>query len=577
MDRQSILNQIASLPKGNITTKTINGKSYYYWQYSQDGKQHAKLVKGEELEILREQIALRKALEEHLASPLLSHGTMLVRTGEALRSFVLGVKEWKSRDCFAALKCYIHAPNDGKILILYGLRRSGKTTLIRQLIAGMSPEEQDKTAFIQVSKSDTLARLNKQVASLEKLGFRYLIIDEATLQEDFIDGAALFSDIYTSSGMKIILSGTDSLGFAFAKSESLYDRCTFVRTTYIPYREFVDVLGIHGIDEYIRFGGTMSLSMNEYEDVSTFATPGNALEYVDTAIASNIQHSLRNYESGTHFRHLLELYEHNELTGAIHRIIEDMNHRFVLDTLTRTFKSADLSITGNGLRKDREEPTDALDNIDRKQVETRIKTLLEIREKDEQIVQVSPEHVAEIQEYLRLLELIDEVDVISSAAPTKPLKRILFTQPGLRYAQAKAIVTSLMQDDTIYALGIKERQKIETRLLQEVKGRMLEDVILLQTKRDYPKESVFVMQFAIGEFDMVRFDPESASCALYEIKHSDKAVPEQRRHLEDKEKLDFMTFHYGNIRSRNVIYQGESKSEDGVNYLNVDDYLLGNK
>lgn len=38
--------------------------------------------------------------------------------------------------------------------------------------------------------------------------------------EDFIEGAALFSDIYASSGMKIVLSGTDSLGFIFQKKTS---------------------------------------------------------------------------------------------------------------------------------------------------------------------------------------------------------------------------------------------------------------------------------------------------------------------------------------------------------------------
>ena len=61
--------------------------------------------------------------------------------------------------------------------------------------------------------------------------------------EDFIEGAAIFSDIYASSGMKIVLSGTDSLGFAFTSKEQLYDRCIMIHTTFIPYREFENVLG----------------------------------------------------------------------------------------------------------------------------------------------------------------------------------------------------------------------------------------------------------------------------------------------------------------------------------------------
>ena len=91
----------------------------------------------------------------------------------------------------------------------------------------------------------------------------------------------------------IVLSGTDSLGFLFTESEELYDRCILLHTTWIPYREFENVLGITGIDNYIRYGGTMSLGGRHYNTQSTFVTKRSADEYVDSAIAKNIQHSLR--------------------------------------------------------------------------------------------------------------------------------------------------------------------------------------------------------------------------------------------------------------------------------------------
>ena len=40
-------------------------------------------------------------------------------------------------------------------------------------------------------------------------------------------------------------------------------------------------------------------------------------KFVDSAIARNIQHSLRNYEYADYFRSLRDLYEKNELTTAI--------------------------------------------------------------------------------------------------------------------------------------------------------------------------------------------------------------------------------------------------------------------
>ena len=59
----------------------------------------------------------------------------------------------------------------------------------------------------------------------------------------------------------------------------------------------------------------------------------------------------------------------------------------------------------------------------------------------------------------------------------------------------------------------------------------MEDVVLLETKLANPKKQVFVLQFAIGEFDMVVFDPASSSCEIYEIKHSTEIVPVQARQM----------------------------------------------
>ncbi len=196
-------------------------------------------------------------------------------------------------------------------------------------------------------------------------GYKYVFIDEVTLIEDFIEGAALFSDIFAACGMKIVLSGTDSLGFFFSEDEQLYDRCIFLHTTFIPYIEFEEVLGIKGIDEYICYGGTMSLGGVHYYEKSTFANKKSVDEYVDSAIAKNIQHSLKCYQYGGHFRALYDLYEKGELTSAINRVVEDVNHRFTLDVLTKDFMSHDLGISARNLRNDRKTSNDILDRVDK--------------------------------------------------------------------------------------------------------------------------------------------------------------------------------------------------------------------
>lgn len=373
--------EIAELPIGSITTKTVKGNVYYYHRWNENRKRKEKYIPSDEVPALQAQIARRKELEAELKTlrkkaprkkestqPASHDFATNVRVGESLRTYSASVRNYQKRECYQALHDYIYGDIPDKVFILYGLRRTGKTTMIRQILADMSDSDLAKAAFIQIMAQNTLADVNKDLRYLEQHGYRYIFLDEVTLMDDFIEGAALFSDVFAACGMKIVLSGTDSLGFLFTEDEQLYDRCITLHTTFIPYREFERVIGIHGIDEYIRYGGTMSLGGIHYNEKSTFASKKSADEYVDTAIARNIQHSLRCYQYEGHFRNLQELYNKNELTSAINRVVEDMNHRFTLEVLTRDFQSNDLGVSASNLRRDRENPTDILDQVDRKSV-----------------------------------------------------------------------------------------------------------------------------------------------------------------------------------------------------------------
>ena len=575
--------QISNLPAGSITKKAVNGKEYFYHRWTENKKRREKYIPMDEVENFRVQIEQRKELEQELKM-LRKHlpktksvnsavFTTNVRAGEELRSFAASVRGYRKRECFMQLHDFVYGEQQDKVFILYGLRRTGKTTMIRQIFAGMSDAELAKAAFIQTTARDTLAGVNRDLRLLETQGFRYVFLDEVTLMEDFIEGAALFSDVFAACGMKIVLSGTDSLGFLFTEDEQLYDRCILLHTTFIPYREFESVLGIHGIDEYIRYGGTMSLGGIHYNETSTFASKESTDEYVDTAIARNIQHSLRCYQYEGHFRHLRDLYEKNELTSAINRVVEDINHRFALEVLTQDWKSHDLGISASNLRRDRKNPTDILDRIDLLAVTDSLRKLLEIRNKTEQTVEMDDAHVAEIKEYLDLLDLTREIDVLHLPDVSTKSGRTVIAQPGLRYAQADALIRSLLLDEVFSALSFAERTAVQKRILNEIKGRMLEDIVLLETKLANPKKQVFVLQFPVGEFDMVVFDPEAGSCQIFEIKHSEEAVSQQYRHLIDKEKCALTEHRYGTITGKIVLYRGESQMVEGIQYQNVEEYL----
>lgn len=129
--------------------------------------------------------------------------------------------------------------------------------MLRQCLFEMKDTDFNRSVYIKATVHDTMSSLNKDLKLLRELGIKYVFIDEVTLISDFIDSATIRSDIYSAMGMKIILSGTDSLGFWLAVHEELYDRAVIVHTSYIPFSE----------------------------------------------------HSLRCYQNGNHFRNLYDLYE----------------------------------------------------------------------------------------------------------------------------------------------------------------------------------------------------------------------------------------------------------------------------
>ena len=136
--------QISDLPVGYISKKTIHGKVRYYHQWTDNGKLVSKYLKEGELEPLQERIEKRKELQATLSElEKLFAKTELSRrmkqeekfntnilVGGALISMVRGVEKWKRRFCYSQLEKYLRSDETDRVCILYGLRRTGKTTMM---------------------------------------------------------------------------------------------------------------------------------------------------------------------------------------------------------------------------------------------------------------------------------------------------------------------------------------------------------------------------------------------------------------------------------------------------------------
>lgn len=498
--------------------------------------------------------------------------------GDDLSLLTDGVNKYKKRYCFDYLMNYIKNDYRGKVCILYGLRRTGKTTLLFQLLRSINFK---KAAYIKVNEDNNMADLLRDLDVLKNKGIEVVLIDEITLMEDFIGSAATLSDIYTNLNMKIVLTGTDSLGFAFSDRDELFDRNIMIHTSYISFKEFSELLGVDDIDEYIEFGGTLKHENMDFNDPDydkdevAFRDDESTRKYIDSAISRNIQRSLKNNRFGNSFAHLKQLYDSNELTNVINRITEDMNHDFLLNVITRRFKSNDLGSSKQLLlhQKDPETRT-ALYDIDEEAVLKRIKEMLDIKEKDELLVGVNNESLEQVKKYLYMLDLIRDVQVRYDDGSVS--SRVVFVQPGMRYAITKALVHSLLMDKSFNSLNQSKKDLIIEKIMSDVKGRMLEDIILLETTLKKKKNQlVFKYQFlGGGEYDLVIFDGDTHSTQLFEIKHSEEvAFEQQTKYLRNQEMLDIVALRFSPIATKTVLYRGNSQVIDGVYYQNIKEFL----
>lgn len=186
------------------------------------------------------------------------------------------------------------------------------------------------------------------------------------------------------------------------------------------------------------------------------------------------------------------------------------------------------------------DPARALDvyaSVDVGAVTTRLKDILDIKDGESRTVAVTESHAREIREYLLALDLLVPVEIRAMEGP--PVRRDAFVQPGLRYAQAQALVFALGRDDGFRHLAGPKAKALVGCILDDVRGRMLEDIVLVETRKALPASQnpfdgfdVFKLQFDVGEFDMAVCDNANRRCRLFEVKHSGEMAAPQFRHLQ---------------------------------------------
>ena len=509
-----------------------------------------------------------------------------VLTGRSLAEWASDVRNFRKRDIYAEIVRFLFDTESARVLALCGLKQTGKTVLLKQAVLELISAGRTDAAVVEVQKDHDALTLMKILEQLHEAEYKYVFLNEVTASPDFLDMSASIADTAASFGMKIVLSGTDSLSFILASKSELYGRCVVLNTTRISYREFERVLGVTGVDKYIECGGTMCVEGTPYEkdSKSAFSLAEETAKYIDTAIAENIQRSLDHWKDGDKFGALRDLRANNGFANAVNRIIEDMNHLITLNAITQKYESRDPEQSAGIAAKNAsfprgEEPV----RIDRGVISDALKRILSIKNLEEQKIGITDRHTAEIQKILGTLGLLHKCHVYSRdryGSWTEYDENII-VQPGMRYSQAKSLVEILAHILESPGAEQKDIEYVASRILSVVEGRLLKDIVLDETTaslvnaEDPPGERWRVARFRFvdGEVNMAVYDPFTQSTSIFEVKHSSEIACEQAKHLLDTSFCQAIASKYSKIDRRFVLYEGETKLCYGVCYLNVEDYL----
>ncbi len=487
---------------------------------------------------------------------------MLVYTGDSLKKCMaadIAASIYRKHFCYVKFRELVVNTNDRKVVALYGLRRTGKSTLIAQLI--MDIGQYDNTCLIQCSSGDYTDDLRKAIKGHQNC--KYIFVDEAARLEDFSKDASFLADIY-SARHRIVLSGTDSLAFRIAQVEELYEKIHMIHTTYIPYREYNCLLG-RSLDDYIQYGGTLTPE-------NTFYNIEMTKEYSNSAIAENIQHSLDDLGNDGEYGRLSVFKTNNELTTFLNKIIEIYNRKFTEDIVNKNFKTHDILTLFNYNKGKKDANYYQLDTRINTYLKNEVMCSLNILETLSN--NASKEAIKEAKSYL------EDLDVIYQIPGTD---EVIFTQPGLKYSQCTAQVEVILNSCNIDFLE-SQRESLSQQLANDIKGRMLEDIIYCQLAKDEAISRDYrVSKFQrknIGEFDVALIAKNTSEAYIIEVKHSGKVADGQARHLTNDALCKSFEAETGSIIvGRIVVYRGPTLKEKqhGATYVSAEDFLTNTR
>lgn len=436
-----------------------------------------------------------------------------------LKLLDIDINKKEKRNAYNAVLDFIESDRcyDGEVCIICGLHRTGKTTIMRQIMA----ENADRYTFmfLEPSKEDTMEDVYAYLDGAVKKKVRGVFIDEITKVSDFIDNSAYLADIYAKEGLRIVLSGDDSLSFVFAEKSSLFGRTETVSTTYISFEEHCRVLGTEDINDYISYGGVTDRSIIDCE---------SACSYLDYAVSGNISRSLRRLAKYSNHTELFDVSE-DEMKAAV----EIMVKRYCGDTTLTVKELADeINADTKIVHKFTEDMIVRLENA---------------------LVDIGFISAIKCQ----------EIDYSEGFGwKSLPVGREYYlTQPAIKYYHMKRAQGS-----------IETTERSDTKIKED----MARQAVVFEVSSALPSEKYSVYKISFrdtdfdkmpGGYDMLIYDKTANSYYAFEITLAAEAKGEQCKDLTNEKFREIIDYKYGGREAVCVLYGAEPfRTSDGVVY-----------
>ena len=263
--------------------------------------------------------------------------------GEDLSALCADFLAMGHRDSYYEAEDFVSRADTVRLVgLIYGMRSTGKTVILKQL-AGRS-DFVGESAYLTLNYDEySINDIYTWMRNLQRIGIKYFYVDEITWADGFADRAMGFADKFAShSSVRVLLSGTDSLAFTFAKQSSLHGRYMQFSTTRMSYPEYNRVTNGDILD-YVRSGGVFW--RNERPNADELE------DYLHSSVVRNFLNSINATNRKVLIGEDIRYIEERELYAICYAICESVALSYIKGHAAHVWDEPMLKIVDSALRR----------------------------------------------------------------------------------------------------------------------------------------------------------------------------------------------------------------------------------